>query len=454
MANANFSLGQVNITDYLIVQFRKVSNPTVIADSQVFPPPQPTTRNISFVGLDPTTYYVDFRESVDGISLGLLLASYVYDVKNQQIVAEFRYYVVDGSGPNDPASGQDTLSDPYLDGKTIQTVYKEGFRPLVPPPYIFKEFDLVAGGGIQLLNGQLFSSAEIVVIWISYVTSAAVTNNAVVFAGVKTITADTLLDPTYYGNRIKCHGAGSRLVVTFPPLASIPDNTLFYFTTNKGTQIQTKFVPNPGDLFEYSGDDLPEISLGTGEHLWICKSATRLEVIHGHPNIQQVGQRFPGSWKDHINALPEDGRLIDGDDYPRPWYWVKNKLPATHYIVDDNVINGGYTHPAGKEGLFVIHSTLKKMRLPNSQNWSERGLKNFTAYGTDADRPYDYPGGSQAEMIGPHNHEVPVDATQDTGTGAIVGGTPIAPDATVFTDNNSGTENRVKNIGVIYLRRI
>lgn len=458
MANANFSLGQVNITDFLIVQFRKVSTPTVIAASQVFAPPQPTTRNISFTGLDPTTYYVDFRESSDGISLGLLLASYVYDVKNQMIVAEFRYYLVDGGGAHDPASGQDTLTDPYLNGKTIQSIYKEGFRPLVPPSETFKEYDLVAGGGFKLLNGQLFSGGEVVVVWIAYTVSAPSSTSAGAFKGVKLIDVNTTLDATYYGYRIKCHSTGSRLVVTFPALASIPDETPFYFTTNKGSQFQTRFLTTGGELFEFAGDDLQEITMGKGEQMWIVKNGSRFEVIDAHANAQQVGQRFPGTWKDHVNTMPEDGRLLDGDDYPRPWWWISAKLPATHYIVDDAVVGGGYLHPAGKEGLFVIHSTLKKFRMPNTQGWSEKGLADFDTYGADAGRTYDYPGGSQAGQVGQFTGTIPIrkgnSYTGGPNNDIFGNGSNGLQVQNLDVTFNAAKENQVKNIGVIHHRRI
>jgi hypothetical protein len=138
------------------------------------------------------------------------------------------------------------------------------------------------------------------------------------------------------------------------------------------------------------------------------------------------------------------------------WWWVVNKLPSTHKIVDDTVISGGYVHPADKLGLFVVHSTEKKFRLPNTQNISERGLKAFGTYNIDAERVYDYPGGVQNEMIGPHVHSLPADNSGSADIQSLT--TSANADEAISTDhltgyNIGGTENRVKNIGVIYLRR-
>jgi hypothetical protein len=179
------------------------------------------------------------------------------------------------------------------------------------------------------------------------------------------------------------------------------------------------------------------------------------EAEMAHPFILQVGERFAGTWKDHPSTKPEDGELYDGDEWPRIWWWLKNKLPSTHYLVDDTVIDSGYVHTFPTVGLFVLHSTLKKFRVPNTQNISERGLLNFNTYNTDGERLTDYPGGTQDEMVGPHTHPLPRDQSgvQDIQS---VTSTPNADEGISNlspTGLNTGFENRVRNIGVIYLRR-
>ncbi len=462
MAQIRLAIGQVNIVDWLVVKARKTSTPLVVEASEAYAPPQPANRNVvvpAVGNIDPTIYYIDFYESPDGVALGILLAQFVYDLKNQRIIAERRYYKVGGIHANDPPANQDTLTDTYLDGKTISGVFMEGIgRPLVPPDYDFKEYDPVVGGGIKLLNGKLFAQDEVVVVEISFaVDQITTTGGGGLYNGVVTLTANTTLNNTHRGKRLKCESnSSSRQVHTLEDVATVPDGTFYHFTQNAGNQLQTKILPFAGQSITYNKTIWTEMTIAPGEYLRIEKTGSIWEATMVHPGILQVGERIPAQWKDHPNAFPEDGTLYDGDDYPRIWDFVKNKLPATHKITDDLVIGGGYVHPVDKVGLFVIHSTLKKFRMPNTQNISERGLKSFTAYNADAERLYDYPGGVQNEMIGPHTHSLPRDAVGALNIQSLVDSANAdeSINSASQTGTNSGTENRVKNIGVIYLRRI
>ena len=137
MANIDLSVGQINITNNLIARARKVATPLVEETREVYPAPLPASFNVilpSSGDIDATVYYVDFYESADGTTLDLLLAQFVVNAKNNIVTEETRWYDVGGSAPTDPAPDQDTLTDPYLDGKTISRVFKDGVgRPLVDP---------------------------------------------------------------------------------------------------------------------------------------------------------------------------------------------------------------------------------------------------------------------------------------------------------------------------------
>lgn len=459
MAVASLSVGQVNITDYLMIRARKCSNPTVIAASiPSFIPPAGQI-NITFPNLEAVPHYIDFRESPDGVAIGNLLATFVYDVKNQQILAEIRYYKVDGGGANDPVSNQDTLTDAYLDGKTIFSVSKDGYgRPMVPPTESYKEYDFVAGGGIKLLNGQVFTQFEVIVIWISYIVNnpgGGGSGSGGGFDGVATINNSTTLSDAYYNKRIKCEALGTRLVITMPQLADIPDGTNFYFTTNKGSQFQTRFITQGGELFEHAGSDVQELSLGKGEYIHYIKYGLRFEVHAAHTNVLNVGQKRSARWIGHLNTLPDNDALKDGDDWPRIWYHIKNDLPADHKIIATDATIAALVRPAGKEALFIISSDSKKFRMPNAQGWAERGLKSFTVYGADGDRTYDYPGGTQPGKVGQHTH--PIDIGNGAGGSVMPDYYPADLNTKAATANTSANavagenETIMKNQGVIYL---
>jgi hypothetical protein len=183
-----------------------------------------------------------------------------------------------------------------------------------------------------------------------------------------------------------------------------------------------------------------------------------------------VGEAFSGRWAEHPNCKPENGTLYDGDEWPRMWWWITNVLPGSHVLTDDLVTGVGYTHPVGKEGIIVRHSSLKKFRLPNTQNLTERSIKSISAYGSDPERVYDYPGGLQNDAVGPHLHgpltgnsgrhgsssteingvaKILVNNSPETGNSQIAN----SSSGNVVYAVGSVQETRSKNIAVVYLRR-
>lgn len=458
---AKLAVGPVNFTDYVIAIIRKVSDPTVEIDRQVFGP-APTSLNLVFTELDPETYFVDFRDSTDGIDIGVLISTFTIDAQSNQLMQEKRYYTVGGSGDYDPADGDSSITDPYFEGKNVSCLFKEGFRDLKPDV----EWERT-GNTLNNLTGVAYSTNEVIVVTIDYKDALPVTSvgGGGLFVDTKTITANTTLDSTYYNNRIKLTGSAATLVVTLQTLATIPDGKYFYFNTFGGSQIQTVIKCSGSDKIFFDGFDLVlnefgELWIGKGEFIWIEKRGSYFEVIDCSKSIVEVGEIVTLGYKSHPNIIPEDGRLLDGEEYPRLWWWVSN-LPSTHVVSTDTVISGGYTHDATKPGMFVKHTTLKKFRMPLTEGLMHKGLADFITYGGDTtNRPVDYPGGFQDESLLAHTHEYKRTRTDTIGTiyeanhmmdGANRG---LYTGDTVNTSSVGGTQNRVKNIGVIFGRRI
>lgn len=460
MGQIRIGIGQVNITNHLIGIARKTTTPLVIEAQEPFAPPHPTTRNVVIpaVGdIDPVIYYVDFYESSNGTSLDLLLSQFVYDLKNKIIVSERRFYRVGSGNPNDPAPNQTILADSYLNGKTISGVFKEGFRYLKPDTEPVPEYLPHTGGGIELQGSLQFSQDEVYTIEISYLANQTTVAGGGLYSGVDLIDVNTTLTVANRNRRLRTEAAaGSSLVVTLESLASVVDGTFYHFTNNGGTHNQTRILPAGSETIKYNGENYTEMWVGKGEYLRIVKVSTFWEAELVHPYTLQVGERFSGTWKDHPSCKPEDGTLYDGDEWPRMWWWLNNKLPLTHSITDDTVVNPGYTFQLIRTGQFVKHSTLKKFRVPDTRALSEKGLKDFASYGTDADRTYDYPGGWQAAQVG--EITVPLDKGNGyTGSGANPGffgpGDPAHSQGTDDIIVNTGKENTVENFGVIFMRR-
>lgn len=87
----------------------------------------------------------------------------------------------------------------------------------------------------------------------------------------------------------------------------------------------------------------------------------------------------------------------------------------------------------------------------------KKGLKDFTTFGTDDIRDYDYPGGYQQDAVGPLSVRVPrgdaYTGNSQEAAGRTGGGQGTSPQSDVVI-NTGDIENLVRNTGVLHLRRI
>lgn len=466
--NLQITLGTVNYTDYLHVTAAKVASPSSVVWEDWINVP---VTNYTFVipGLDPDDYYITFYDSPDNVSLGTLVSQCFVNAKSPEYAYEVRFYEI-GNLPVTASLDvtEKILTDTYLIGKTIESFFKEGFRFLEPDVDI--SFDDTTGD-MELLTGVNFETGEKFVITIkTAVGTVPASGGAGLYTGTLNVTAATYTMLAADKNkRVRLKGTGSTQVVTLCSLTVLTVDDGFYFDNScGGTAVQVKLVLPGTERIRFNGfmlsgtDEFAEFWISKGEHLLIRKfDDDYWEVITDYKGVD-VGSRQAAGYKAMPGWLPEDGALIDGDEYPRLWWWINNVLPSTHVITDDTV-TGSYTHPAGKEGMFAMHSTLKKFRMPNTQELSERGLKNFNTYGADTGRVYDYPGGVQNAKVMKFwqgSPSVPailkIDGT-NTEIGTDNGASPnpnIRVAVLVDTALIHDTQNIVKNSGYVYMRKI
>jgi len=475
----NIAIGVVGATDYVLVVLRKTTNPAAEFARQSFGP-APSSIVTSFIG-DPVPYFMDVRLSPDGVSLGTLISTYTIDAAASQIISEKRFYTVDGPLATDPDDGDFSITDPYLYLKNVSGLFIEAFRFLEPLTEYEKIDDPVGlTASINMLNGHIFSSGEKITVDITYKGELPVTIQTAIFADVQTITTATTLDATYYNNRIRLAGIAASLPVTLQTLATVPDGTQFYFTDGDGMQPQARIITQGTDKIFWAGingsdSEMTEIWVGKGQYVWLEKSNGNYEVIGISDAVGQVGEVVTDLFNARPNTLIADGQVgqvaLDGDQYPALWWYIMNMLPASYVIVDNNVNNTAYVHPANAVGQFVRHGTLKQFRTPNLQGISLKGLNNFSTYGTaDATRPVNYPGGFQDQAALPHFHFTTVNASgayaaltagnsihvQNDSNGDYkyqLSGRSQEPTIGKTSTVNTGGENTVKNAGVVYLIR-
>lgn len=461
------TLGTVNFTDYLHVTAAKVASPsTVVWEDWINVP----VTNYTFVipDLDPDNYYISFYDSPDNVSLGTLQSRCFVNAKSPEYAYEVRFYEI-GNLPVTASLDvtRKILTDTYLIGKTIHRFEKESFRPLEPDVDI--SFDDTTGD-MELLNGSDFNDGEKFVVTIKYaVGTVASGQGAGLYTGTLNVTASTYtLLSTDKNKRVRLVGSAATQVISLPSLSVLTVDDGYYFDNScGGTAKQPKLLLSGTERIRFNGFDLAlnefdEFWVSVGEHLLIRKfDDDYWEVINDYKGVA-VGSRMAAGYSAMPSYVLEDGRLLDGDEYPRLWWWINDVLPSSHVITDDTV-TGTYTHPAGKEGLFVKHSTLKKFRMPNTQGLSEKGLKDFDSFGSDTGRVYDYPGGVQnAKVMKFWTGTVSVPAIlkidgTNTETSTDNGPSPnpnIKIGVPVDTSLIHDTENIVKNFGVVYARHI
>jgi hypothetical protein len=450
-------LGTVNYTDYLRVSAAKVSDPVTEVFVDYINTP---ITNLAFVipGLDPVNYYVRFRDAPTIGSLGTLVSEAFVNAQTGEFLYERRFYTI-GALPGGASSTVNTLTDTYLVNKNVTGVFKEGFRYLEMGGVEATFND--ATGQISLSTTD-FSAPEKFIVEIKYNAGGTVAATASTpFTGTITVTAASYaISAVDKSKRFCLDCAGTVQAVTLPALSGLATGDFVILEHKRdGLQAQSKVLTAGTDKILWNGLNigtnlLSELWVSKGQSLYLRKEGSNWEVIGDYQ--VRVGERMAAGFKDHCQWLPENGALLDGDEYPSQYWWIRNVLPGTHYITDDTVVSGGYAHPAGKVGQYVIHSTLKKFRLPNTQGMVEKGLKNFTAYGTDANRTTDYPGGWQDSR----NKEY----TDVVGSSE---GTSLAPDAVDTVDTyaagsfkfkrakrNVGLDAWVQNVGFIYCRHI
>lgn len=474
------TVGTVNFTDWLHVTCSKVSDPSTILWEDWYDAP---VSNLAFAipVADADNYYVRYYDAPTNASLGTLHLELIVNALTNEILFERRWYLVDGPGDYDPADGDATLTDPYLINKTVHGIFKEGFR-------YFKETDEYTfndvTGEIAVVNGTQWATGERIMVDIKYAAaSTSTTASGGLYSGSIEVTDENrtlLVDELNY--RIVCAGSTTSQKLLLPLLAAVGAETGYYIDNSvKGTAKQVVVHCDGSDKIKFTGfmassDEFTDLWVSKGEHLLLRKRDGYWEVITDYKGVN-VGEKVTLGYKGHPNVLTENGQLVDGDEYPRLWWWINNVLPATHYYTDANVEDPGFTPSANSIGMFVIHPTLKKFRMPKTNGLSEKGLADFETYGADvANRPVDYPGGYQKEMILDHHHilsrKTDVDAPTNTGDymahRKVYGNNSdyfLEDDnrepnifksggAKEATSTKVGTQQRVNNIGVIYGRRI
>lgn len=361
MADAKFSIAQINITNNLRVVAREVSNPLAEVANVIYLAPHSGIRNIVITGLAAKTHYFDFYETTatSGSSpIGTFLTTFTIDLGlvNQSLVEFIEFVVGDVDAP---ANGDTDYVNTSLDG--IDEANLQISQRSVGIRSWNDEIELLSGGGFSLLNGELFNELDRWFIMVTKeATSVAPPASGNVFDDVKFINGNITIDNTHYNNLLVMAGSSGWQEIEFEDLSTIPNKTRFSFNTLDGTAtgviikikagasgtIQTGFIG--GDTIFYLRKYETVSFIVYDEVLWL---------YDGKGNWDNVGDIKYG---ENINGtcIKEEGQWVDIDDEPRFFYWFVNKLPLGYLAASSTT----------ETGKFFIDLPNNRFRMPNADN--------------------------------------------------------------------------------------
>lgn len=449
MGEIRLSIGQTNISGYMRINMREVQNDTVIVQFEVVPPPVPAVQNKVYTGLNNVVHYVDIREAPDAISQGLLLATYVYDVKTQTILAERRYYTTDGGGTYDPAQGDLAVTDPYLTGKNITGVFKEGLRYLKPTDEFTVAGDtvtLIAGPSVQPLQG-----GEVITIEITYTVSVPNGGGGEIFpSDIVQKTVDFTVDTSELGKMIEVNSGFTIVTGTIPDPLTLPDGAKLAFNTDNGAQ-RYLALPMSGGYSYVNQVQRSTLYMGRGEQLSIVKKGNYWRILSWCGNHLRVGE-FIKSYRQYSYTVPETGAWLQISEYPRLFYWYVNELDPS--LLGVGTFAGGT--PAGDNmRMYCIDIPAGRFWVPNSMGFFERITDTSGVYDADRSAPFRKASTSQGDavkLVSSLAGNPPKIIRSHAGSGGYVDGWPgNAPNADNFDDllitgNLSTFETRPRNI--------
>lgn len=262
------------LTGFLIIRWLKPPSPAEVgrnATPSLLTFPYDDTYVIP--NLQPVVYTIQLWRSDAGTLLDQLITEWSQDASksSQETIITHQYKV--GRGWNnttpvntgaeiwaDPSDTDINLVDQRLDGYTKDQliVHQSGYGNLLDA-----EYNLLAGGGITLLNGKTFDqdvSWTITKTTIQEITLSADSGSSQQFSGVTEITAtrDFFIDSTdnLYNKLCPINGVGTLIQINFPDLSLIPSGTHVTFNTHRGSQNYLRLQFDAGDTVRFMNQDV------------------------------------------------------------------------------------------------------------------------------------------------------------------------------------------------------
>jgi hypothetical protein len=474
MARIGLNIRVTGYTGSLLIVWREVvaGNPTPpeTGRSAAFAFPYDAVYSID--SINPVVHVVELWRSSDGVALDELIKQWNIDasVYNTAVLVTYQYKVGRGNSDStlgaawaDPANGDVILADERLNGaaKSELIVHESGYGR-----HLDEEYDLHAGGGIELLYGKTFDQdVAWSITWSKIVPASVTVATGSLYTDVALVedTRDLYVDSTdnLYNKLVIAGGSGSVLTINFPDLATIPNNTKVTFNTHNMSSNYLALRLDAGDTISHLGEDKNVIYLAKGEEISIYfkGGAGYIYSYDGRAlyrgNVHRDMDTARASNHGGFLLADESTGVLSADDYPGLYEWIEN-LPANHSValgtgagqwsqsvtVNAGKINEAVTYPyKSKYGIDTVN---RQFRVPHLKNLSARFLNTG-----------EYPGRYQHDSVGKFQADMTIrkgwDYTGSPNINDVVGnGDPNHEQnkslfARSFDTGNS--ESTVKNFG-------
>ena len=455
MSRIGLNISVSGLTGFLIIRWVKASAPLAeVGRSAAFTYPYDAVYNIT--DLEPVVYTVQLYRSVDGTALTQLIKDWSIDASkvNLTTISTYQYKVGRGNSSvtvgaawADPDDGDTILNDERLDGalKADMVVHEAGFGNKLDA-----EYNLVSGGGIELLDGKTFVQDTAWFITVAITQEGELElpagTSSTKYDTVQVITEDQDFDDgdTPLENALViCNSENNVLTVTFPDLTLIADHTHVTFNTHNGTQKYLKLQFDAGDNVRFCNLDKNVIYLAKCEKISLYFFDGACYVTDYEGNAQRRGSLFidydAGRAADNTAMLLADestGELLQAD-YPGLYEQVAG-MPSGTVALGTGVGQWSYDSGGGvypnKRFFGIQTGSPQKVRVPHLTGM-------VVKFGGT-------PGTYEADGVGPLSLEIR-DGSGGSSTGTIVNTGFSGQDnpGSWVANGAAGAEKYIRNTG-------
>lgn len=442
--------------------------------------------------VDPVTVRIpELLQHVDALSLGDKAPVWIASTNKTRHInlGDLRSFLISGGGTTItpvlsggiiiykvPAieNNTDTVSIPSLAGKSFNLeIDGIPYIPQQSPTIPSAEYEILAGGGFKLINGQkVFTDQKCKLeIFGSVLPPVGTPGLSGGFIDGK------LLVNTNYSmdvvndvrKLVQIRSNSTQIIFTLPSVDDLADHTIIPIEASILNTVQNKIATSGGQYIYFNNVSKTSITLAPGEVVWLYRDDDGYYVINDFGNnYKGLGKPY-AAYASELNTLVCKGQTVLRSAYPRLWEYVQGL--GSSLVSDATWSTAEVYHKDGVfytsapavpyrtvllpyRGCFSTGDGSTTFRLPDLMNSFLRGIKSET--GSDSERYLNKAGGFQRNEYETHIHT----GKMGQGTGPLsvpdnVTPNPLNDGSREYeTDAAGGVETRPDNIGVIWILNV